>query len=450
MEKIVRPPGPENRGIVGNFPLAGKDPLGTYLDWARRYGPVFYYRAFNRHVYFLNDPELIKSVLLTNYQNFTKGEVLQVSRSVFGNGLLTSEGEAWLRQRRLIQPAFHKDKINSYGEIMVARTEDMIATWKEGQARDIHQDMMGLALEIVTGALFRTDLAQHKSPFGRALNTILELSAGARMLLPPLLRAIPTPGNLRYWRAVRQLDEIVFELIRKERSANGSRGGLISALLGARDEDGRPMTDTQLRDEVITMLLAGHETTAVSLSWIWYLLAQYPAVEAKLWEELDQVLAGRPPVAADLPRLVWTECIVKEGMRLYPPVWAVVRSPIRDCEIGGYHVTARSNIVMSQWVVHHDPQLYPEPDAFRPERWLGEAAKALPKFAWFPFGGGPRSCIGSGFAMLEAALVLATVAQRYQLRLASDRPVQPTPTITLRPRGGVQVTPIRRVPDHQA
>src|SRR5438105_3397642 len=239
MEKIVRPPGPENRGIIGNFPLGGRDPLGTYIDWARRYGPVFYYRAFNRHVYFLNDPELIKSVLLTNYQNFRKGEVLQVSRSVFGNGLLTSEGDAWLRQRRLIQPAFHKDKINSYGEIMVACTERMMEPWQEGHARDVHEDMMGLALEIVTGALFRTDLAQHKAPFGRALNTVLELSAGARMLLPPVLRILPTPANLRYRRAVRQLDEIVFELIRKERSANGNHGGLISALLAARDEVGR-------------------------------------------------------------------------------------------------------------------------------------------------------------------------------------------------------------------
>jgi cytochrome P450 len=277
-----------------------------------------------------------------------------------------------------------------------------------------------------------------------ALNTFMELGSRGRMLLPPILRLLPTADNLRYRRAARQLDDIVYGLIQRRRSNGEIADDLLYALLQAQDEGGG-IEDEQLRDEVMTLLLAGHETTAVSLSWTWYLLAQYPEVEKELWSELRVVLNGRSPGTQDLCRLRYTERVVKEAMRLYPPAWAIVRNSLKDCEIGGYRVPAGATLVMSQWVMHRDPRYYDEPERFQPERWLDGRAKAAPKFAYFPFGGGPRTCIGASFAAMEAVLVLATIAQRYQIRIAPDDPVEVLPTITLRPRHGIHVALTQRV-----
>ncbi len=448
MTPLVRPPGPEARGVVGNFPMGSKDPLGLLQEWAGRYGDIFYYRVLHRHVYFLNHPDLVKEVLLTNAQNFIKGEALRNNRRIFGKGLLTSEGEAWRKQRRLIQPAFHHERIARYGEAMVAHAERMIAGWRDGEACDIYVEMMRVTLEIVTEELFQVELAGDRDRFASAVNTLLELSSGARMLLPPLLRMVPTRGNLRYIGAARRLDEIVYGLIRQRRvggaSVNSASDGLLSALLQVRDEAGRPMPEEQVRDEVMTLLLAGHETTAVTLSWTWYLLAQHPEVERKLWEELRRVLQGRSPQPQDLPELPYTERVVKEAIRLYPPIWAMVRNPVKDCEIGGYRVPAGSAVIMSQWVMHRDARFFEAPDRFDPDRWLDESTRKIPKFAYFPFGGGPRTCIGAAFAMMEAVLVLATVAQQYQVRLAPGFVAEPLPTITLRPKQGIAVTLHRR------
>jgi cytochrome P450 len=443
MMPLVRPPGPRNRGIIGNFPLGSKDPLGLYTRWARQYGDIFYYRAFNRHIYFLNRPDLIEQILVSDYRSFIKGEALQVNRRIFGNGLLTNEGDSWLRQRHLIQPAFHRDRIASYGNTMVAYTERMMAAWQDGEVRDIHQDMMRLALEIVAKVLFGVEVTAERDRVAEALNTVMELGSGGRMLLPPILRLLPTPDNMRYRRAVRQLDDIVYGLIRQRRATGQAADNLLSDLLLAQDEGGG-MTDQQLRDEVMTLLLAGHETTAVSLSWIWYLLAQHPEVEKKLWSELRGVLNGKSPGMQDLSKLPYTERVVKEAMRLYPPAWAVVRNAWKDCEIGGYRVPAGATVVASQWVMHRDPRYYEKPERFNPDRWSDEQAKATPKFAYFPFGGGPRTCIGASFAAMEAALVLAAIAQKFQIRVAQDHPVEPLPTITLRPRHGIRVVLTRR------
>ena len=446
MAPIARPPGPKNRGIVGNLPMASGDPLGVFTQWARQYGDVFYYRVFHRHIYFLNHPDLVKDVLVTNYQNFVKGEAIRFNRRMFGNGLISNEGSSWLQQRRLIQPAFHRERIESYGNTMVVYAERMIATWRDGEERDIHRDMMHLTLEIVARTLFNIEIAGDRDHIAVALNTLMELSSGARMLLPPLLRRAPTPGNVRYQQAARRLDHIVYSLIRERRASGKVFGDLLSTLLEARDEAGAPMPDRQLRDEVMTILLAGHETAAVSLSWTWYLLAQNPAVEQKLSVELRQVLNGRSPRPGDLAKLRYTERVVKEAMRLYPPVWALVRNPIKDCEIGGYRVPAGASVIMSPWVMHRDPQHYDEPERFDPDRWLDERTPGTPKFTYFPFGGGPRSCIGSSFAMMEAVLVLATIAQRYKIGVVQDRPIEPLPTITLRPKHGVRALLTRREP----
>ena len=436
---LTRPPGPENRGIVGNFPLGTRDPLGLYTQWARQYGDIIYYRAFSRHIYFLNNPDFIEYVLVSNFRNFVKGEALQFNRRIFGNGLLTNEGDSWLKQRHLIQPAFRRDRIESYGSTMVAYTERMMAAWHDSEVRDIHRDMMRLGLEIVAKALFNIEIASEGDKIAEALNTFMELGSRGRLLLPPVLRLLPTADNLRYRRASRQLDEIVYALIRQRRSNDDSGTDLLYGLLHAQDESGSGMPDEQLRDEVMTLLLAGHETTAVSLSWTWYLLAQYPEVEEKLWSELRQVLNGRKPTAQDLSKLPYTARVIKEAMRLYPSAWAVVRKSLQECEIGGYRVPAGSTVMMNQWVMHRDPRYYDQPEQFNPDRWLDERAKAIPKFAYFPFGGGPRTCIGASFAAMEGALLLAMIAQKYQLRIAPDCAVEPLPTMTLRPKHGIRV-----------
>jgi cytochrome P450 len=444
MAPLVRPPGPRNRGIVGNFPLGSPDPLGLYTQWARQYGDIFYYRAFYRHIYFLNHPDLIEQVLVSDYRHFIKGEALRSNRRIFGNGLLTDEGGSWLRQRHLIQPAFHRDRIESYRSTMVAYAERMIAGWRDGEVRDIHQDMIRLGLEIVAKVLFDVEIKSERDRVETALNTIMELGSGGRMLLPPLLRMLPTPGNMHYRRAARQLDDIVYGLIRQRRSNSQDTDDLLSALLQAQDESGGVMPDEQLRDEVMTLLLAGHETTAVSLSWAWYLLAQHPEMEKRLWSELREVLNGRSPTTQDLSKLHYTERVVKEVMRLYPPAWAIVRNSLKDCEIGGYRVPAGATLMMSQWVMHRDPRYFEQPERFNPDRWLDERVKGTPKFAYFPFGGGPRTCIGAALATMEVVLVLAAIAQKYQIRVASGCRVEPLPTITLRPRHGIKVVLTRR------
>jgi len=425
--------------------MGGKDPLGTYTRWARTYGDIFHYRFLNRHIYFLNHPDLIKDVLVTRAPNFRKGDAVRVNRRIFGNGLLSSEGASWLQQRRLIQPAFHRTRIESYGQAMVAYAQRMLDGWQPGELRDIHEDMMRLTLEIVCRALFNLEIASHEDRIAVALNTLMQLSTGGRMLLPQILRRIPTRTNRKYERATHELDSVVYSIIQERQAApqDGSND-LLSALLEARYEDGSSMSVQQLRDEVMTLLLAGHETTAVTLSWVWLLLSQHPQVEQQLWSEIDTVLKGRPPEVRDIANLNFAEHVVKEAMRLYPPAWAIVRTALTDTAIGNYTLPAGSTAIMSQWVTHRDPRFYDEPEVFRPNRWLDEQSNSLPKFAYFPFGGGPRICIGASFAMTEAVLVLVTIAQKWQIRLASTIPPEPIPGITLRPRGGVKVNVLAR------
>lgn len=444
MTPLLRPPGPKSRGLIGNFPLGSADPLALYTQWARQYGDILYYRFLSRHIYFLNSPELVKYALLTNYQNFIKGDPLRLNRRIFGNGLLTNEGDSWLQQRRLIQPAFHRNKIQSYGDTMVTFTERMVAGWQDGAALDIHQEMMRLGLKIVAKVLFNVEIAADTDRVSTALNTVQDLSSGGRMLLPPIFRLLPTADNLRYRRAARELDDVVYGLIRDRRANGQVADDLLYALLQVKNEAGQSMPDRQLRDEVMTLLLAGHETTAVSLSWTWYLLSHNPDVEQKLWSELRRVLNGRSPGIEDLAELPYTDRVIKEAMRLYPPVWAVVRTCVKECEIGGYQVPSGSTVFMSQWVMHRDPRFYDQPEQFNPDRWLDSHAKEIPKFAYFPFGGGPRTCIGASFATMEAVLVLATIAQNYQVRVVQDQPIAPVPTMTLRPRHGIQVIVTRR------
>jgi cytochrome P450 len=437
--RMLRPPGPKPHFLIGNMPLASHDPLTTFEKWAREFGDIFYYRALWIHVYFLNHPDLIESVLVRNYQNFLKDHVVRKSRWFFGDGLLTNEGESWLRQRRLAQPAFHRERIATYAKIMTDYTERMLATWSGGETRDIHQEMMQLTLKIVVRALFNVE-AQEIAQISAAMNVLMRNSVGIRLLLPPAARFLPTPGMVAFRRSVRQLDEIVYRIIAERRKNETDTGDLLSMLMQARDEDGSCMTDKQLRDEVMTFLLAGHETTALALSWSWHLLAQNPEVERELHEELDRVLAGRSPEFSDLGNLSYTERVIKESMRLYPPAWSLARTVVTEFEIAGYRIPSDANVVMSTWIMHRDPRYFPNPTKFNPDRWLTERSQALPRFAYFPFGGGPRQCIGSSFAMMEATLLLAAIGQKFQFRSIPDHPVLPIPSFTLRPKHGIQMT----------
>ncbi len=439
----MRPPGPKPHFLIGNFPLGSRDPLAVLTLWARQFGDIFYYRAGWIDVFFLNHPDYIESVLMTNHRNFIKDRVMRNSRWFFGDGLLTSEGAQWMRQRRLSQPAFHRERIATYARTMTDYAEEMVGFWKECETRDIHQEMMRLTVKIVVKVLFNVAVTEECEKVSTALNVLMQQGTGGKMVLPAFIRYLPVPAVLRVRRAVRQLDEIVYGIINRRKSEPDT-GDLLSVLLQTEDEDGSRMSDRQLRDEVMTFLLAGHETTALSLSWIWYLLSQHPQVEEKLHRELGQVLNGRAPQVQDLARLPYSEKVVKEAMRLYPPAWGLGRTAINDCEIGGYHVPAGANVVMSQWIMHRDPRFYSNPEDFDPDRWSGESSQHLPKFAYFPFGGGPRLCIGASFALMEATLLLATIAQRFQLRLRAGYAVVPTPSITLRPKNGIRMVVCRR------
>jgi cytochrome P450 len=437
---LLRPPGPEPHFLIGNMPLASRDPLRVFSRWAREYGDIFYYRAAWMHVYFLNHPDLIEAALVRHHQDLSKDRVIRNSRWFFGDGLLTSEGEDWKVQRRLAQPAFHREIVASYAGIMTGYAEQMLSTWDDGAVIDVHQEMMKLTLRIVVRALFDVEVTE-TDKLSRSLNAMMRHSAGIRMLLPAFVRRLPLPGMSEVRRAVQELNDAVRTIINRHRKSMGAASGdLLSMLMQARDEDGSSMSDKQLRDEVMTFLLAGHETTALALSWCWYLISRNPEIEKKLHGELDTVLGTRSPKHSDLPSLMYTERVIKESMRVYPPAWSLARQVIRPFELGRYQMPAGANIVTSQWIMHHDSRFFPGPENFDPDRWSAENTQNLPRFAYFPFGGGPRQCIGAGFAMMEAVLLLATIASRFQLNVVAEHPVIPVPSFTLRPKHGIMVT----------
>ncbi|MCU1264793.1 MAG: cytochrome [Acidobacteria bacterium] len=443
--RALVPPGPRGHPILGVMPEFNRDTLG-FIERLQDYGDVVRARFFYVSAYFLYDPDDIEYILSTNAKNFVKAMSLRSNffSRLLGNGLLTSEGEFWRRQRRLAQPAFHRQRISAYGEVMVEFTERMTATWRAGETRDIHPDMMRLTLEIVARTLFNADVSGDADRVGRVLSEIVKPFASQATLKWILDNRLPTPAHNRFHRSVRQIDEIVYRIIAERRASGRDEGDLLSMMLQAQDEDGSQMTDAQLRDEVMTLFLAGHETTALTLSWSWYLLGLNPAAEQKFHAEVDEVLAGRKPTFADLPNLKYTEKIAKESMRLYPPAFGVGREAIADCEIGGFHIPAKAQVFAFQWVTQRDPRYFAKPEKFDPDRWTEEFVSRLPKYAYFPFGGGPRACIGNTFAMMEIVLVLAAIGQNFRLALAPDHKVELMPAMSLRPKDGIRVLVERR------
>ena len=415
-----------------------QNPLDYFTAMAQKYGDVSGMRIGKFRSLFINRPDLIEDVLVNNARLYHKGRVLRANKYLFGEGLLTSEGDFWLRQRRLAQPAFHRVRVNASAATMAEYAGQLIETWRNGEERDIHEEMMQLALRIVSKTLFDADVMRDAKEIGETLDVLLQIAANfGRTILVPLW--VPSPRNIRAKLGIKRLEKVIYRIIAERRAGGRDTGDLLSILLHAQDEEGSHMNDRQLRDETITLFLAGHETTANTLAWTWWLLAQNPAVEKKFHEELDGVLGGRAPEVDDLPRLTFLNHVLTESLRLYPTAWGMARLAAEEHEIAGYPVRRGYGVAFAQWVIHRDARWFDAPLEFRPERWENGLAKQLPRFAYFPFGGGPRQCIGNTFALMEASVVLATIGQKFRFQLIPEHKVTPLASITLRPKNGVQV-----------
>lgn len=437
-----RAPGPRDLSPLGQLPVMQHDPLGGLLALHRQYGDVVRHRLAFITSHLLAHPDHVRHVLQEHARGYRKDRLaLGLVRRVLGEGLLTSEGEHWLRQRRLAQPAFHRQRLAGFATLMARATEARMDTWEQaartGTPLDIAEELMRMTMSIVSEALLGGDVGDEAMVVGEAfteLNTQLAHRVRSLNLLPPVL---PTEADRRFRAANARLDAVVGAIIERRRRAGGG-GDLLAMLMEARDaETGATMDDAQLRSEVVTMLLAGHETTAAGLSWTVSLLARHPEAEAKLLSELDAVLGGRTPTVEDLPHLSYTRMVFAEAIRLYPPIPLITRVAIEDDEIGGYHIPAGSTVVVSQYVTHRHSDFWPEPERFIPERFAAETEADRHRFAYFPFGSGPRQCIGNSFALMEAQIILATALQRYRLHLPPGHAVVPETLLTLRPRGGL-------------
>jgi len=392
-------------------------------------------------------PDLISQVLREQQSNLMKDKLTRIMSPVLGNGLLISEGEFWRRQRRLAQSAFQHQQIVRYGQVMVEYTERLLSSWHDGVSLDVHQAMMGLTLAIVAKTLFGANVEEQTRDVGEALEILMDYYLKPTRWFR-IREWIPTRGTRRFWGASRRLNEIVYSIIRDRRAVGNGEDDLLSRLLSALDDEGSGMTDRQLRDEVVTLFLAGHETTALVLLYALVLLARHPEAEARLMEEIDEVLGDRPPQASDLSRLSFTDWVVKETMRLYPPAWAIGREALVDFQLGEYTIPKGTQLLLCQWSVHRDPRWFEEPDRFVPERWDHDLLKRLPRGAYFPFGDGPRICIGNHFAMMEATLLLASIVRQFRLRLTSDAPLEFLPSITLRPKSRIRMIIQKREASH--
>lgn len=436
------PDGPKPKPYLGATLDMAHAPLEYMTALHQRYGKAatIQFLKGQRFVLFFT-PAAVKYVLTEHPRNFTSREFNDGLRWLLGEGLLVLDGETHRRERRLVQPAFHKKRIEQYASIMTEHTAEALATWRDGETRDIALDLQNLTMRIVAKALFDADMSAESMALSQAFNTIARWSSDDPFAWQNLLKLdVPFLPYGKVMRAARSLNDAMFALIQERRTHRGDRGDVLSMLLAAQDEDGSGMSDRQLRDEVMTLFAAGHETTMNALCWTFYLLSEYPSVRRKLEDELAHVLAGRTPTVDDVPNLVYTDMVIKEAMRLFPPAWTIGRRAVDDFEVEGYRLPAGQFFFLPQWVIHRSREVWgADALVFRPERFDPQRPQEVPPFAYFPFGGGPRICIGMPFAQMEARLLLAMIAQRFRLRVRPGFRVVPKPNVTIRPKYGLQM-----------
>jgi cytochrome P450 len=439
------PPGPRGLALLQATFSFSRNPLDMLTGIAREYGDIVLLRFPLNHRILLSNPTDIEQVLVVDHQKFHKGIMLKhAAQRLLGQGLLLSEGEFWRRQRRLAQPAFQRARTVAHAPVMAEYARAHVAPWRDGEVRDIVTEMLDLTSAIAVKTLFGVELKSEAVSVGRALQLIVRHEFH-RLRWPVRLPVfLPTPQQKRIEEAYRYLDSIVFRIIDERRKSAEPGNDLLSMLLHAVDEDGSQMTPQQLRDETMTLFLAGHETTALTLAWTWYLLSENLRTELCLHEELARVLGGRAPEADDLARLSYLTAVIQESLRLFPPAYVMGRTSIEPFQVRGYAFKPGTTVIFMPWILHRDPRYFDEPLVFRPERWLDGLAHRLPNYSYFPFGAGPRRCIGEGFALMEAALVAATIAQRFRFRLVADHRVVPEPLITLHPKFGMRMTVTER------
>jgi len=433
------PPGPQPLPVVGHAFQFRRDPLAFVQGLQRSYGGMATFYMGKMPMVLLARPEYARYVLVDHARNFTSREFAFGLRGILGDGLLTSDGDFHRQQRRLVQPAFHKKRVEGYAQVMVAHTQQTLDEWQVGQRLDIAAAMQDLTLRIVAKALFDVDLKIDSRGLGQAFNDVINNPVQMPFSWRSIPLNLPFMPYAKHMAGRATLDTYIYGLIAKRRATGRDTGDVISMLLAAQD-DGVTMTDTQVRDQTLTLMAAGHETTANLLAWTFYLLSSHAEARATLLAELHSMLKGRAPTVDDLPNLPYLDWVVSESMRMYPPAWTVGRRAIAPFELGGYSFPAGQMVMVNQWVLHHLPEVWGDPYAFRPERWEPSQARAIPPGAYFPFGAGPRMCIGMPFAQLEARLLLATILQRFTPELVPGWPVVPRPRITLRPKFGIQMT----------
>ncbi|MEA5503554.1 cytochrome P450 [Halotia wernerae UHCC 0503] len=436
-----QPPEPTSNSFWGYQAEYFRDPFSFLSKCSDKYGDIVLLNLGKYKFYFISSPNYIEQILVTNSTQFAKPDLDQFMNKLLGNGLVTSEGDFWHRQRKLMQPTFHNQHLANYQEIILSSTNCSIETWKFGQTREICQEMKNLVLKSMMKIMFDSGIARDSKEVKKIIRVGTDFFTQAfdrRLYSFP--RWIMTPARLRLRKTFKSFDNLIYGIIRRRRTTTESKSDMLSMLQSVQDVDGNAMTDQQVRDEIMTLMVAASETVSMALSWTWYLLSQNPKVEAKLIAELQAVLGDKKPSIADFPQLRYTEMVVMEVLRLYPPDWFLSRKVImQDCEIGGYAIPVGSTVCYSQWVAHRDKRFFEKPEVFNPERWNSDLAKTLPKFAYFPFGGGSRSCFGKPLAMMLMILIITNIAQKFHLKLVPNHQVIPYPGVTLKPKYGVKM-----------